>query len=328
VHPLRRCNLSCLHCYSSSGPEVSEALPLELLTAAIGDAAAEGYNTLAVSGGEPLLYPGISELIACAHEHGMTASATTNGTLSDGRRLEAIRELDLLAVSIDGPPASHDRMRGRGSFDRMARRLDAVRAAGIPLGFIFTLTMQNLPELEWVARFALEHGARLLQIHPLELAGRGRRMRSERPDEEELQWAVIEAARVQASVGAGLVLHVDALPVRRLRPVCEAPDSLPFSFLVAPLVIESDGALVPIEHGFDRRWSLGSLQESSLAASVRGFRDEKLRAFREGILAGAASEAREGGARFVSWHEALSSRARAYASGAQSSSPAHCTPAR
>ncbi len=311
VHPLGRCNLSCLHCYSSSGPAVTEELETGLLLGAIQDAAQEGYNVLAVSGGEPLLYRELSQLIECARNLGMTATVTTNGTLLNARRLKSLRGLDLLAISLDGTPDSHDRMRGRGSFLQMARRLEQVRAAGLPFGFIFTLTMQNLSELEWIARFALDQGAALLQVHPLELAGRGRQMSEHRPDEEELQWAVVEAARLQTVVGPSVVIHVDALPAGGLRDIgdCEY-QSLPFAFLLHPLIIESDGTVVPAEHGFDRRWKLGSLYDRSLAVSIQQFRAERLGAFRKQIVAGALTDAAAAGVRFVNWHEALTRRAR------------------
>ena len=32
VHPTRRCNLRCLHCYSESGPDRRDELPLAYLT--------------------------------------------------------------------------------------------------------------------------------------------------------------------------------------------------------------------------------------------------------------------------------------------------------
>ena len=53
VHPGRRCNLQCLHCYSDSGPAVSEQLNIDLLQAAVADAAAIGYKVMPVSGGNP-----------------------------------------------------------------------------------------------------------------------------------------------------------------------------------------------------------------------------------------------------------------------------------
>ena len=201
----------------------------------------------------------------------------------------------------------------------MARRLGALRDTGLAFGFIFTLTLQNLPELEWVARFAMDHGARLLQVHPLELAGRGRTMTAERPDEEELQWAVLEATRLQALVGPSLTIHVDALPARRLRRA-QVPcrGSGPFADLVHPLVIESDGTVVPMEHGFDHNWRLGSLYERSLASSIARFRVERLAAFQEEIVLGAAADAAARGIRFVNWHEAVTRRAHDAASGAVS----------
>ena len=44
VHPSRRCNLRCRHCYSSSGPEQTGALPVELLADVVRDAAELGYG--------------------------------------------------------------------------------------------------------------------------------------------------------------------------------------------------------------------------------------------------------------------------------------------
>ena len=82
---------------------------------------------------------------------------------------------DLLAISLDGVPDSHNRMRNAPhAFAHMKANLDGVRKTGIPFGFIFTLTLSNLHELPWVTRFAVEQGAALLQIHPLEEVGRGR----------------------------------------------------------------------------------------------------------------------------------------------------------
>jgi MoaA/NifB/PqqE/SkfB family radical SAM enzyme len=46
------------------------------------------------------------------------------------------------------------------AFAQMASRLKGLRSSGIPFGFIFTLTQQNVHELQWVADFAAEQGAR------------------------------------------------------------------------------------------------------------------------------------------------------------------------
>lgn len=68
IHPSRQCNLSCLHCYSSSSPHEKEHLTLKLLCDAISDAAAEGFNYVSLSGGEPMLYKPLVELLEHAHQ--------------------------------------------------------------------------------------------------------------------------------------------------------------------------------------------------------------------------------------------------------------------
>ena len=95
VHPGRRCNLQCLHCYSDSGPAVTEQLDIELLRGVVADAATIGYRVISVSGGEPLLYPALGRLLHCAHVAGLVTTVTTNGMLLDQR------QLDILAADCD-----------------------------------------------------------------------------------------------------------------------------------------------------------------------------------------------------------------------------------
>ena len=105
VHPSRRCNLRCLHCYSASGPEERDELPVPVLESLVSDAAREGYRVLSLSGGEPLLYHGTPPVLARAHESGLQTTLTTNGTLLRPQYLEpVVPYLDLLTISLDGVP--------------------------------------------------------------------------------------------------------------------------------------------------------------------------------------------------------------------------------
>lgn len=100
IHPTRRCNLRCLHCYSSSSPDERDKLEVTLLFNAVTDAAAEGYNWVSVSGGEPLMYPPLYELLRHTRACGLHTALTTNGMLLDGRRLDKLTGLiDLIAIS-------------------------------------------------------------------------------------------------------------------------------------------------------------------------------------------------------------------------------------
>ncbi|MFY9551609.1 MAG: radical SAM protein [Thermoanaerobaculia bacterium] len=80
-------------------------------------------------GGEPFLYPDILPLIREVKRRGLTCTVITNGG-----RLEAFARdlveagIDSIAVSIDGPPEVHNRIRGReDSFQRAAAGVRAVR---------------------------------------------------------------------------------------------------------------------------------------------------------------------------------------------------------
>lgn len=274
VHPSRRCNLACTHCYSVSGPAVREEIRLDLLFACLDDAAALGYRQLAVSGGEPLLYRYLAEILCFARGLGMVTTITSNGMLITPNRWQLLAPLvDVLAISIDGTPLEHDRIRCRdGAFAGTVARLETVRASGVPFGIIFTLTQHNADSLEFVVRLAAEHGARSVQVHPLTLHGRAATtLSSARPDGMELVTALFEAARLGDELG--LKVHVDALTYQQMvayrehlvpeRPVRKLVEVAPI------LVVEADGSVMPLTHEVSRTLKLGALAGARLSSLAR-----------------------------------------------------------
>lgn len=335
VHPTRRCNLQCLHCYSSSGPRENATLDVALLARAVGDAAGEGYDVLSVSGGEPLLYPDLRALLATAKRHGLRTAVTTNGMLLDDRRLSALAGVtDLLAISLDGEPASHDRIRANPrAFSTMRRRLPALRASGVPFGFIFTLTQHNLHELDWVARFARDEGAGLLQIHPLESVGRATtsELMGAGPDRIEASFAFLEAARIRAESNGELNVQVDLSHgpslLRQPHRVYAGeldeggPEDIdrPLAEAISPLIVETDGTVVPLMYGFARAYALGNLRRSPLRALARAWRRDTLPRFRalcRRVLhqsAGGGASDGDASRPFFNWYEEMRSASRAAA---------------
>jgi radical SAM protein with 4Fe4S-binding SPASM domain len=80
-------------------------------------------------GGEPLLYPGLVELIAYMKAKGLTILLNTNGvTLSKCAAELVDLGLDFLKVSIDGKREIHDDVRGlKGAFDKTVSGIQAVQ---------------------------------------------------------------------------------------------------------------------------------------------------------------------------------------------------------
>ena len=273
VHPTRRCNIACAHCYSVSGPTAREELPLELLSGCLDDAVRLGYRQLAVSGGEPLLYRSLPDLLARARELGMVTTITSNGMLLTGRRWDPIAALvDVLAISIDGTPKEHDLIRRcDGAFARTTANLEVVRSSRTPFGFIFTLTQHNAGSLDFVVRLAAAEGARSVQVHPLTLVGRAAEtMPLARPDEIELATALCEAAILGNELG--VVVHVDAITSDQLREHrCSLVPRRPVTDLaaVAPvLIVDADGTVIPLTHDVSHSLRLGSLAEACGLAAL------------------------------------------------------------
>jgi MoaA/NifB/PqqE/SkfB family radical SAM enzyme len=224
------------------------------------------------------MFSSLSEILQHAKSLNMITSITTNGMLLDQKHIEDLKgSIDLIAISLDGIAESHNRMRAHPrAFEMMQRRLGGLRAAQIPFGFIFTLTLYNLHELEEVARFAVEEGATLLQIHPLEEVGRAQeKMINKSPDKLELTYAFLEVARIQELYEGKLQVQYDAVD-REVVMECPArvfgdestqiahPAEHPLADLVSPLIIEHDGSMVPIQYGFSHTYSIGNLKKGSL----------------------------------------------------------------
>lgn len=314
IHPTRRCNLRCLHCYSSSSPDERGMLDKELLFAAVSDAARAGYNWVSISGGEPLMYTHLVPVLAHARSCGLRGAIATNGMLLDARRLDALSDVvDLIAISVDGVPASHNSLRNSAhAFDLMAARLQGLRERNMNFGFIFTLTQHNLNELQWVVRFALEEGAKLVQVHPLDDVGHAEtQMPDARPDEIETAYAWLLGRQLQKAVQDRLAIHVDLVSTETLKSsparVFAAPAAVnsdtSFADIVTPLVIETDGTVSPLQYGFPRAYALGRLGDAPLARMMDAWRIEREAAFYALCRAAYEHLVAEGKPRFVSWYD-------------------------
>jgi len=158
---LERCNLRCRMCYEwgETGAYHEHAKPAMLeppLVMRTIDECLSAKPLFEFFGGEPLLYPGVFDLIERIRAGGCDVTFPTNGTL-----LEASAE-DLVAaaptrvwVSLDGPAEINDAQRGAGVFDRAIRgvaavvRTRAARRKRLPeLGVTFVVTPANYAHIE------------------------------------------------------------------------------------------------------------------------------------------------------------------------------------
>ncbi len=211
-----RCNLKCVHCYSSSeGCEREPEMTTAQARGLIEQAAGFGCPVLLFSGGEPLLRGDLFELIAFAREKGLRTVLSTNGTLITEQAAETLAGLDLsyAGISLDGPEAMHDRFRGKqGSFAATMRGIENCRKAGIRTGLRFTMTRENIDRIETIFAIAAEAGIRRLCFYHLIRTGRAEQLGDQMPSSEQTRRAMDtllrETDRLVEADGADEVLTV------------------------------------------------------------------------------------------------------------------------
>lgn len=126
------CNLNCMGCsfnetfasaYGGGDADADTGKALDIVRALTGSRT----PVIIFAGGEPLLRDDIFELGSAARRGGAFSVLVTNGTLIDGAAAEKLGPaFHRIVVSLDGPEAENDAIRGPGSY---AAAVDGLRAA-------------------------------------------------------------------------------------------------------------------------------------------------------------------------------------------------------
>jgi len=180
---IRRCNLTCKHCYTTSA---DIDFPGELVTpeiyAVMDDLKAFKVPVLILSGGEPLLHPDIFAISRRARDMGFYVALSSNGTLIDQSNIAQIAAIDYqyIGVSLDGMREAHDKFRRKqGSFDASLAGIRLCREHGIKAGIRFTLTQDNAHDFEALLQLMDDEDIDKFYLSHLNYGGRGNKNRKD-----------------------------------------------------------------------------------------------------------------------------------------------------
>jgi radical SAM protein with 4Fe4S-binding SPASM domain len=179
-----KCGLRCVHCSSSSSFDNEDYIAPDRALELLDEGIELGAKCLSISGGEPLLYPYLHEIIEHGHSIGYNIRLYTSGIITkDGNELQPICEdeltyycgkIDTIIFSLHSHLAAvNDVITGKkGSFDLT---IEAIRAA-IKVGHkveIHTVPMSiNYKEIPALIDLAENIGVR--QVSFLRLVPQGR----------------------------------------------------------------------------------------------------------------------------------------------------------
>jgi mycofactocin radical SAM maturase len=171
-----RCNLSCIHCLSSSQNEMPDELDFKECKAVVDQLAAVKVFEINFGGGEPLLKNYFLSLVDYIHTKGIVTCISTNGTLLTEKTVACLTASPLvhIQVSLDGATAEvNDYIRGQGTYLRILEGVELIAASKVPFSINTVVTSVNYSQLSKLKELAGYYGA-ALRVSRFRPSGRAR----------------------------------------------------------------------------------------------------------------------------------------------------------
>ena len=163
-----RCNQRCTFCnipHTNNGSPQREPT-MEQVAANLRDLKRLGVFVIDVTGGEPLLYRNLVEMLTLAKKMRFMTTVTTNGMLYPKLAERLVGKVDALLFSIDSTdPDEHDRIRAMKSFHLSLEALAVARKLNQPLYISHVVTNESFDHVDEMVRFAKDQAA-ILYLNP------------------------------------------------------------------------------------------------------------------------------------------------------------------
>lgn len=158
-----RCNLRCQHCCNLSFEKKDRCLTPEKLRDISEQADALGLCQFVISGGEPLLFPDLEDVVKALQPDKFYISISTNGHFLTKEKAVWLKSIgvDRLKISIDSiDPKKHDDNRNNdGAYEKAMNALTYAKEAGLSVVMqsVFTKESTLSDDTEQLAKFGYEN---------------------------------------------------------------------------------------------------------------------------------------------------------------------------
>jgi MoaA/NifB/PqqE/SkfB family radical SAM enzyme len=176
------CQCECSHCsaasYKNKTENANEVLNLGELKNAVSQVTKLGATCIVFTGGEPLLYEGIYDLIASVDKQKAICTIFTNGEYLNQEVVERLKKSGLYGVFVsfdDCDPVGHDANRKReGIFDKAAKGIKLCQENGILTGISTYVTKEKLQSGKLDAMMELGKKLNVLEVFIFDVIPTGR----------------------------------------------------------------------------------------------------------------------------------------------------------
>lgn len=155
INLLNYCTSKCLTCRKYTWPD--DSINYDHLLKTILYLHSQGLKSICFSGGEPLLYKGVSDLMKLCKEKDIKFSFITTGVVNNGVFKEAMYAADRLHISVDSVvPSVYKHIRGVDGFDVVKRNIKsfAESDSGCEVRLSMTVSKLNYKDIFDVYLFA------------------------------------------------------------------------------------------------------------------------------------------------------------------------------
>jgi MoaA/NifB/PqqE/SkfB family radical SAM enzyme len=206
-----RCNLRCYHCFAERHAGIG-ALPPAIIAKILRERRDYGIDLLAFTGGEPTIHRQFETIIAQVCEAGYTFSLVSNGATFPHTYPLLLRHRQSftgVTFSLDSSrEATHDRLRGTGSYRRVLRAASICVIKELPCTLNMVLTTQNRHEVAEMVELPSRLGSRGVRFgHLMPSPDTAQRQLDlsphERREVEAESWQLQSASPVPVSMAPG-----------------------------------------------------------------------------------------------------------------------------
>ncbi|RLJ04334.1 MAG: hypothetical protein DRP08_01990 [Candidatus Aenigmatarchaeota archaeon] len=153
-----KCNLKCRYCFGQyyNRREYQDFTTEELIDI-IDQLYVLGTRLLTIHGGEALLRNDIGQIVDHVKRKNIYINLITNGLLLK-EKVDLIKDVDSLCISLDGRKKGHDANRGKGTFEPTLEAIEFAKREGFRLRVHATITKYTMNDVEFLAKLAKEIG--------------------------------------------------------------------------------------------------------------------------------------------------------------------------
>ena len=172
------CPLACVHCSSNASPENTSTISIPKCMEILSDAINLGIESIAFSGGEPLIWAGLVDAVNFSSNHHLHTSIYTSGNIENQTTMfEALKTagLEKAVFSLYSPiEDEHNRVtRISQSYNKTLHGIDICYRIGIIPEIHFVALARNYFKLSGIVNLAETHGANRISVLRFVPQGRG-----------------------------------------------------------------------------------------------------------------------------------------------------------